>query len=352
MDFEKPLMDKGLQPGSQKSLFPSRKTEQEMMIFKEIFVEPKEKELEKLKDRAKLEQEQYEMKISALRTKKKTLKPIGVSKNVDLNHSNMINSSFHNTKKASIDNYLKAQNEFSSDEEEEEEKFRSTFTHKFNINEEPNILNSLIEDSNDSIIKIVLQKFNHRKHTDGNNSFLVQQIHVQPPDGLNSTVSGPLTPGGGWAPSIPHTNPNLSKTSLKDMTIRAKAGIQAGDVQKEAHMAYNLALLNESKKNLKKAIRFYKRFFFCARLLEDPVGAALALNRIGVAYHKLKKFDKSFSFHKKHLEFTDSENIYAAYYNSGIALRFQKQFAESIDYFKNSLEWSRKRQDSASECLS
>jgi tetratricopeptide (TPR) repeat protein len=138
---------------------------------------------------------------------------------------------------------------------------------------------------------------------------------VQPPDGLNSSLSAPATPGGGWAPSIPHTNPNLSKTSLKDMTIRAKAGIQAGDVQKEAHMAYNLALLNENKKNLKKAIRFYKRFFFCARLLEDPVGAALALNRIGVAYHKLKKFAKSFSFHKKHLEFTDLENIYAAYYN-------------------------------------
>lgn len=202
------------------------------------------------------------------------------------------------------------------------------------------------------IIKIVLEKFNYRKTQNGNTSFFVQQIHVQPPEGLNATVAAPLTPGGGWAPSIPHVNPNLMNTSLKDLTIRAKAGVQAGDVQKEAHMAYNLALLNEEKKNMRKAIRFYKRFFFCARLLEDPVGAALALNRIGVAYHKIKKFDKSFNFHKKHLEFSDSENIYAGYYNCGISLRFQKRYQESIEYFKKSLDWAKKRADYASECLS
>lgn len=92
-------------------------------------------------------------------------------------------------------------------------------------------------------------------------------------------------------------NPTASKMSLKDMTMRAKAGVQAGDIQKEAHMAFSLASLNEQKKHLKQAIRFYKRFFFCARLLEDPVGAALALNRIGVVYHKLRKFEKSLSFH-------------------------------------------------------
>jgi tetratricopeptide (TPR) repeat protein len=76
------------------------------------------------------------------------------------------------------------------------------------------------------------------------------------------------------------------------------------------------------------------------------------LNRIGVAYHKLKKFEKSLNFHKKHLEFTDSENIYAAYYNCGISLRFMKKYSESIEFFKNSLDWARKRQDAASECLS
>jgi hypothetical protein len=87
-------------------------------------------------------------------------------------------------------------------------------------------------------------------------------------------------------------------------------------------MAYSLAKLNEDKGKLKSCIRYYKDFFFYARLLEDPIGSALAFNRIGVAYHKMKKFDQSLSFHKKHKEFSDQQNIYAAFYNCGISLRF------------------------------
>jgi hypothetical protein len=40
-------------------------------------------------------------------------------------------------------------------------------------------------------------------------------------------------------------------------------------------------------------------------MLDDPVGASLALNRIGVANYKKKKYDKSLKFHMKHNEFTD-----------------------------------------------
>ena len=56
-------------------------------------------------------------------------------------------------------------------------------------------------------------------------------------------------------------------------------------------------------------------------MLDDPVGASLALNRIGVSYYKKKKIGKSLKFHLKHCEFTDKENIFAAYYNIGICYR-------------------------------
>lgn len=62
-------------------------------------------------------------------------------------------------------------------------------------------------------------------------------------------------------------------------------------------MAFALGNLNETEKNFKKSIKFYKRFFFCARILEDPVGASLGLNRLGVMYHKLKNYCK-FAFVK------------------------------------------------------
>ena len=64
-------MDKGLVAGSQKSLFPSRKTEQEFTIFKEIFVDPKEKELERLKEKGKVQRENYEEKMAEILQKPK-----------------------------------------------------------------------------------------------------------------------------------------------------------------------------------------------------------------------------------------------------------------------------------------
>jgi len=71
------------------------------------------------------------------------------------------------------------------------------------------------------------------------------------------------------------------------MKIWATVGVQAGDIKKEAHMAFCLGTLNEDKQDMKTAIKYYKRLYFCAWILEDPVGAALALNRLGVAFHKI-----------------------------------------------------------------
>jgi len=141
----------------------------------------------------------------------------------------------------------------------------------------------------DDIVRIVLKKFNSNAHVSNSSSFFTQQIQVQPPEGLINSIGGNVKDAS-WAPSIPLSTAFLKQSSLKDITLRAKAGVQAGDIQKEAHMAFALGSLNEEEKNYKKAIKFYKRFFFCARILEDPVGASLGLNRLGVMYHKLKNY--------------------------------------------------------------
>ena len=42
----------------------------------------------------------------------------------------------------------------------------------------------------------------------------------------NATIASPLTPGNGYAPSIPLIhNFKESKTSIKDLLVRAKAGM-------------------------------------------------------------------------------------------------------------------------------
>ena len=39
-------------------------------------------------------------------------------------------------------------------------------------------------------------------------------------------------------------------------------------------MAFCLGSLNENEGYSAQAVKFFKRFFFCARMLDDPVGAS------------------------------------------------------------------------------
>ena len=55
--------------------------------------------------------------------------------------------------------------------------------------------------------------------------------------------------------------------------MRAKGGIQAGDIPKEAHMAFYLGVLNEEEKkyeevriNINKALKFYKKYFLIKKI--------------------------------------------------------------------------------------
>lgn len=212
------------------------------------------------------------------------------------------------------------------------------------------------DEENNDIVRVIMRRLNSKAKRKSAGSFFTQQIQVQPPEGLINMIGSE----GSWAPSVPLTNTSMSKTkgkerslndtSLQDIRMRAKAGVQAGDVKKEAHMAFCLGSLNEDK-NVNKSIRYYKRFFFCARILEDPVGAALALNRLGVAYHKVKNHEKSLMFHLKHKEYTDKENLFAAYYNLGISQRLLKKYDESVQSFTKALEWASTHQELDSECF-
>ena len=75
-------------------------------------------------------------------------------------------------------------------------------------------------------------------------------------------------------------------------------------------------------------------------MLEDPVGAALALNRLGVTYHKIKNFEKALVFHQKHLEQTEKENLFAAHFNVGISMRNLKNYNGAIESFRQAIDES------------
>jgi hypothetical protein len=84
-------------------------------------------------------------------------------------------------------------------------------------------------------------------------NFFEQPIFLQLPEMPNSTIASSLSPGFGWAPSLPHlTSLKFSREEISNMMLRAKCGIKSGDVQKLAHMFFYMGIVYENKKNYKK----------------------------------------------------------------------------------------------------
>jgi hypothetical protein len=58
--------------------------------------------------------------------------------------------------------------------------------------------------------------------------------------------------------------------------------------------------LSEKQGNFDAACQYYKRFYLCARVLNDDIGSSLALNRLAVVFFKRKSYDLSYLYHGKH----------------------------------------------------
>ena len=156
----------------------------------------------------------------------------------------------------------------------------------------------------------------------------------------------------GWAPSIPSVNIDKLNTNLKDLMIRAKGGIKNNDIIKEAHMAFYLGIMNEEEKKYENALKFYKKYFLSAKLLQDIYGTELALNRIAVLFSNIFDFDQSIYYNEKHKEITTHNlNGFVAYYNCGVCYRVLENFEKSIENFQTALKMSAEENDLESYTL-
>lgn len=191
------------------------------------------------------------------------------------------------------------------------------------------------------VFSFLKQKFIPAVNSDrANKNFYNQLIQIRPPEGINAVVASPLIDSNkGWAPSIPSTQINHMKTNLTDLMMRAKGGIKDGDIPKEAHMAFYLGIMNEEEKRYEEALKFYKKYFLSAKLLQDIYGTELALNRIAVLYSNLYDFQQSLYYNEKHKEITTHNiNGIVAYYNSGVCQRILGKIDESIQSFNKALQ--------------
>jgi hypothetical protein len=224
---------------------------------------------------------------------------------INLNNSDAKNNSTIKTAKDNISNATKMQNSANintmsnvSNLQEEERQtskniFRQNLSKFIKIEEYHDPTDNMMTFLREKFISTSKESFDQKK---SNKNFFNQLIQIKPPEGINAVVASPLTESKGWAPSIPSIQIDKSKTSLSDLMMRAKGGIQAGDIPKEAHMAFYLGLMNEEEKKYEEALKFYKKYFISAKLLQDIYGTELALNRIAVIYSNLLDFGKIFFF--------------------------------------------------------
>ena len=183
-------------------------------------------------------------------------------------------------------------------------------------------------------------------------NFFNQLIQIRPPEGINAVVASPLMESKGWAPSIPSVNIDKLNTNLKDLMIRAKGGIKNNDIIKEAHMAFYLGIMNEEEKKYENALKFYKKYFLSAKLLQDIYGTELALNRIAVLFSNIFDFEQSIYYNEKHKEITTHNlNGFVAYYNCGVCYRVLENFEKSIENFETALKMSADENDLESYTL-
>lgn len=162
-------------------------------------------------------------------------------------------------------------------------------------------------------------------------TFYDEMIKVQPPDLPNSSVASTLAPGSGYAPSIPLTYMiKEGRTSLRDLLVRAKAGINAEDVQKEAHLSYFLGTVYESRREHDLAAKFYKRFLGFAKTMEDKIGMALGANRVALSEYYRGNIPRSITYNQENLKLSDRDNSFAGLYNLGVCHRKLDRYQESL----------------------
>jgi hypothetical protein len=113
--------------------------------------------------------------------------------------------------------------------------------------EEEGALNVAVEEQIDNLHIFLSSKFIPKLKDDNKKNFFNQLIQIKPPEGINAVVASPLMDSKGWAPSIPSMQLS-KKTNINDLMMRARGGIQAGDIPKEAHMAFYLGIMNEEAK--------------------------------------------------------------------------------------------------------
>lgn len=177
-----------------------------MLIYNDLFVAPKLKELDKLK---KKEEDQHQVQ-----TKK--------SSSDEDNRTKEVQSP--KKKRDSPEQII--QIEDGGESLILELKVEKSPVKIFGMEEELDIIEQIMNKYNTAI----QQKKDSKNVKKQVQSIFSKQLEVQPPEASYfSKLVTPMMPAQGWTPAIPPGIKNISKHVMQDILIRAKSGLSTGD---------------------------------------------------------------------------------------------------------------------------
>ena len=335
------------------SLKPKKKKKhEEKAIFYDIFVKPKENKIKEIIDRRNQKNLAASVTIPTTRNKtyisnKITIEGKVVGMNININGPKVDYSSL-----SLMDDSIRKKLE-----KERKEKKRLNESYKNSELLQTN-LSSCIK-SDEEFDTTLLNKLLHKKFIitkispeESKKNYFNQLIQIRPPEGINAVSASPLMDSSGWAHSIPSLDIEKINTNLKELLTRAKGGIKAGDITKESHMAFYLGIMYENEKKYDQALKFYKKFFLSAKLLQDIYGTELALNRIGVLFSNIQNYKQSLYYNEKHKEIsTHNLNSFVAFYNCGLCHRILEDYEHALQYFEGAIRLAEEENDLESYTL-
>jgi tetratricopeptide (TPR) repeat protein len=133
----------------------------------------------------------------------------------------------------------------------------------------------------------------------------------------------------------------VTMSSLKDFMHMARACNRAGKNRMEGLTHYKLGCKYEELNDARRAIKHYKRFFAIAQELGDGVGSSLALNCLGVCYHRRKGMENlkvALDYHIKHWEMADVQGKIVAHINMGLVYQKLGQIEQATENYKQAFQ--------------
>jgi hypothetical protein len=130
--------------------------------------------------------------------------------------------------------------------------------------------------------------------------------------------------------------------SIRDYEFLVQACQRAGKTRLESQAYYKLSILYENERRTRGAASALKSFLNVSRRLQDYDSEVLALNSLGILLYKMggDHTVEAAECHAQHFEIGEPVGKFIAEINLGMCCAAQEQWSNSLDHFKDALQFA------------